>query len=218
MSGSRQCIRRAARAGALGLAALAAGCSAAGEKIANSELCAREDRARPIRVAHVNKRGEAFVGDAPRGEYDEVAKTIASALATPRNAVFNQRVRKDCYDKAKKVWYPCVENVQVDFSKVKGIARAPKMERARDVAITICELEVRELSPKMGGHVRFNAQEFRCEVIQEAYCPVFKASAEQQKEKKRLLEERRRVETERLRPTNPNCVSGARDCREIERR
>lgn len=200
--------------GVLGLALIAAGCSGAGEKIAASQLCTRSDRAKPIRVAHVDKTGQAYVGDAPKGEYDGVVKTIASALATPHKAVFDQRVRRDCYDSAKKVWYPCIKDVKVDFSKVKGIARAPKMERAHDVAISICEAQVRQMSPKMGGYIRFDANEFNCEVIQEAYCPVFKATAAQIKEKKRLLEERRRIEKERARPVNPNCVSGSIQCRE----
>lgn len=171
-------------------------------ELKTSELCNRTKREKTFLVAHVDDRGEAFEGDAPRGEYDGVVGRIPTALAVPKTPVFNRRERTDCYDKAKDVWYPCVKETRIDFSKIKGMARAPKMDKARDVAMQLCESEVRKLSPREGGYLRFDSADFNCTVVQTDHCPVYKATTAQKEEKKRLREERRRNQIDR---TDPNC-------------
>jgi len=173
-------------------------------ELKTSELCQRIKREKTFLVAHVDERGEAFVGDAPRGEYDGVVRQVPTALAVPKTPVVNRRERTDCYDKAKDVWYPCVKEIKIDFSKIKGMARAPKMDKARDVAMQICESEVQKQSPKEGGYIRFDSTDFRCTVVQTDLCPVYKASKEFKQEKKRLKDERRRTRIDR---TDPNCRS-----------
>ena len=174
-------------------------------KLEASSLCERGKRGKTFIVAHVDERGEAFEGDAPRGEYDGVLRTVPTALAAPKMAVYSRRVRTDCHDKAKDVWYPCVKETKIDFSKIRGLARAPKMERARDVATRLCESEVRKYSPKEGGYLRFDSASFNCTVVQTDLCPVYKATAAQKKEKKRLSEERRRGQPKyQIDPTCPS--------------
>lgn len=195
------------RAMALVCALSVIGCSGTAP-VANlkaSALCDRSKREKAFIVAHVDERGEAFVGDAPRGEYDGVVRRIPTALAAPKTPVFTRRVRTDCYDKAKDVWYPCIKEKRLDFSKIRGMARAPKMERARRVATALCESEVRKQSPKDAGYLRFDSANFNCTVVQVDQCPVYKATAAQKKEKKRLSQERRRGQPKY--EINPNCPS-----------
>ena len=195
------------RAMALVCALSVIGCSGTAP-VANLEagaLCERSKRGKTFIVAHVDERGEAFVGDAPRGEYDGVVRRVPTALAAPKTAVFTRRIRSDCYDKSKDVWYPCIKEKRVDFSKIRGMARAPKMDRARDVAKAICESEVRKQSPKDAGYLRFDSANFNCTVVQTGQCPVYKATAAQKKEKQRLNEERRRgTPTYQIDPTCPS--------------
>jgi hypothetical protein len=203
-------FRPAGRAIVLLAALTLAGCSSSAPvaKLETSTLCTRGKQTKTVLMAHVDKRGEAYEGDAPRGEYDGVVKSIATAMAAPKTAMFRQRVRKDCYDKTKKVWYPCVKETRIDFSKIKGIARAPKMERARDVAVKLCESEVRKRSPKADGYLRFDSADFNCRVVQTNFCPVYKATAAQKKEKKRLGEERKRGQPKyQIDPTCPSTVN-----------
>ncbi|MDH3232390.1 MAG: hypothetical protein OEQ29_02610 [Alphaproteobacteria bacterium] len=174
-------------------------------ELESSALCQRSKREKTIVVAHVDERGEAFQGDAPRGEYDGVVSKIPTALAAPKTAVITRRERKDCYDKAKDVWYPCIKELRVDFSKIRGIARAPKMDRARRLATQLCESEVRRKSPKEGGYLRIDSAQYHCTVVQTNLCPVYKATAAQKKEKKRLSEERKRGQPKY--EINPNCPS-----------
>jgi len=201
-------LRRAIGRGlALVCALSVVGCSTAAPiaELETSALCQRSKRVKTFVVAHVDERGEAFEGDAPRGEYDGVVRKVPTALAAPKTAVFKRRERKDCYDKAKGVWYPCIKETRVDFSKIKGLARAPKMERARDVAVQLCESEVRRQTPKEGGYLRFDSASFNCTVVQTNLCPVFKATAAQKKKKKRLSEERKKGQPKY--EINPNCPS-----------
>jgi hypothetical protein len=197
--------RGAGRAMALICVLSVIGCSGAAPiaELKTSDLCTRSKRAKPFIVAHVDERGEAWQGDAPRGEYDGVVRKVATALAVPKTAVFKRRARADCYDKAKDVWYPCVKVTRVDFSHVRGMARAPKMNRARAIAMQLCESEVRKRSPKADGYARFDSASFGCEVVQTDFCPVYKASAALKQEKKRLKEERRRAQPRDR--TDPNC-------------
>lgn len=192
------------RAMALVCALSVIGCSGTAPvaELQASALCTRSKRDKTFLVAHVDERGEAFVGDAPRGEYDGVVRKVPTALAAPKTPVLNRRERTDCYDKAKDVWYPCVKEIRIDFSKIRGMARAPKMDRARDVARQLCEREVRRHSPTEGGYLRFDSASFDCAVVQTDLCPVYKATAAQKKEKKALKEERRRNQIDR---TDPNC-------------
>jgi len=197
----RRLGRAMAFVGALGVAGCSTG-SAPVNDVQAGALCDRGKRDKTILVAHVDQRGEAYVGEAPRGEYDGVVKTVPTALAAPKTPVFSRRERKDCYDKAKGVWYPCVLETRIDFSKIKGLARAPKMERARDVAVQLCESGVRNHSPKADGLVRFDSANFNCTVVETNLCPVYKATDAQKQEKKRLREERKRENPDR---TDPNC-------------
>jgi len=195
------------RAMALVCALSVIGCSGAAPvtELQAGALCTRTKGSKTFIVAHVDERGEAYEGDAPRGEYDGVVRRIPTALAAPKTAVLNRRVRTDCYDKAKDVWYPCVKETKIDFSKIRGLARAPKMSRARDVATALCESEVRKHSPKEGGYLRFDSADFNCTIVQTNRCPVYKASQEQKKEKKRLKEERRKGQPKY--EINPTCPS-----------
>jgi hypothetical protein len=200
------------RAMALVCALSVIGCSGAApvSDLEASALCTRSKRSKTFLVAHVDERGEAFEGDAPRGEYDGVVRRIPTALAAPKKAIIQRRVRTDCHDKAKDVWYPCVKEIKIDFSQIRGMARAPKMDRARAVATSLCESEVRKHSPKEGGYLRFDSDDFYCTVVQTSRCPVYKASQEQKKEKKRLKEERRKgqpkYEIDTTCPSTQHCV------------
>jgi hypothetical protein len=195
------------RAMALVCALSVIGCSGTAPvaQLEAGSLCDRSKRGKTFLVAHVDERGEAFEGDAPRGEYDGVVRSVPTALAAPKMAELKRRVRSDCYDKAKDVWYPCVKETNIDFSKIRGMARAPKMGRARDVAMALCESEVRKHSPKGDGYLRFDSASFNCTVVQTGQCPVYKASEELKKEKKRLKEERRRGQPKyQIDPTCPS--------------
>jgi len=205
------------RIAAASMAFLLAACQSTVAPIKTSELCTRGKRAKPILIAHVDGRGEAFQDDAPRGEYDGVVKRVATAVAAPRTGDYVHRVRTDCYDKAKKVWYPCVKETNVKFSRIKGIVRAPKMGRARDLAIQLCEDEVRKASPKFGGFTRVESQKFRCRITQVDYCPTYKATKAQKKQKKRLREERRGARRREEAP-RVDCPSGSENCMNRGRR
>lgn len=172
-----------------------------------SQLCTRGDRAKPIFVAHIDARAAAYLGDAPKGEYDGVVKRVATALAVPRNPIYRNRVRTDCYDKAKKVWYNCVKETNLDFSKIKGIARAPKMESARDLAMQICVAAVRINSPRGAAGIRYSSDKFGCKVTQQSYCPVFKATKAFKAKKKALKLARKKYEGSGYRPRKDFCVS-----------
>ncbi len=196
----------------LALILFLAGCVGATSSIKPVEvgqLCLRSDRAKPVFTAYIDERAAAYLGDAPKGEYDGVVKRVATALAVPRTPIYRRRVRADCYDKAKKVWYNCVKETKVDFSKIKGIARAPKMESARDLAVQICTSAVRVNSPRGASGIRFNSVEFSCKVIQQNYCPVFKASKEFKKKKKALKLARKKIEGPGYKWRKDFCVSQA---------
>ena len=124
-------------------------------------------------------------------------------------------MRSDCYDKKKDVWYPCAKEVKINFSEIQGIARAPKMGQAKSVAVRLCEAEVRQRSPKLGGFTLFDSPDFRCRVVKEQYCPTFKATAAQKKAKQKLKDERRRKtdpELERRYGPGSDCPSGNQNC------
>jgi hypothetical protein len=172
-----------------------------------SQLCIRSDRAKPIFVAHIDERAEAYLGDAPKGEYDGVVKRVATALAVPRYPIYRNRVRTDCYDKLKKVWYNCVKETNLDFSKIKGLARAPKMAAARNLAVQICAAAVRINSPKGIAGVRYDSGRFDCQVTQQNYCPVFKASKAFKAKKKALKLARKKYEGRGNQPRKDFCIN-----------
>ncbi|MHA1536581.1 MAG: hypothetical protein ACTSUD_03415 [Alphaproteobacteria bacterium] len=172
-----------------------------------SQLCTRGDRAKPIIVAHIDERGTAYLGDAPKGEYDGVVKRVASALALPRSPDYRRRVRTDCYDKAKKVWYNCVKETRADFSKIKGLSRAPKMDKARDLALQICAAAIRINSPKSALGYRFDSDKFGCTISQQSYCPVFKATSAFKAKKKALKLARKKYEGRGRKLRDDFCVS-----------
>lgn len=174
-----------------------------------SQLCIRSDRAKPIFIAYIDERAAAFLGDAPKGEYDGVVKKVATAVAIPRNPIYRNRVRTDCYDKAKKVWYNCVKETKIDFSKIKGIGRAPKMESARDLAMQICVAAVRINSPKGAAGILYSSDKFGCKVSQQSYCPVFKATKEFKKKKKAIKLARKKIEGPGYKWRKDFCVSQA---------
>ena len=191
-----------------------AGCQTAAE-VKTAEMCVRSDRAKPVFVGHVDERGTAYLGDAPKGQYDGVVGKVATALAVPRRSDYRRRVRSDCYDKKKDVWYPCAKEIKINFSEIKGLARAPKMGRAKSVALRLCEQEVRQRSPRLGGHSFFDSPDFTCRVVKEEYCPIYKATAAQKKAKKKLREERKRKtnpELERRYGPGSDCPSGNQNC------
>ena len=195
----------------LALIVLMSGCggSKSIKPVEVSQMCTRGDRAKPVFVAHIDERAAAFLGDAPKGEYDGVVKKVATALAVPRTPVYRRDERTDCYDKVKKVWYNCIKKTRIDFSKIKGLARAPKMEKARDLAQQMCEAAVRVNSPKGPGGRSYSSAKFGCKVTQQSYCPVFKASKTFKAKKKALKLARKKIEGPGYKWRKDFCVSQA---------
>lgn len=195
----------------LALTLALAGCAGASsiKPIEVSQLCLRSDRAKPVFVAYIDERAAAYLGDAPKGEYDGVVKKVATALAVPKNPIYRNRVRTDCYDKVKKTWYNCVKETKLDFSRIKGLARAPKMEAARDLAVQICVAAVRINSPEGAAGIRYDSDKFGCKVTQQNYCPVFKATKEFKKKKKALKLARKKIEGPAYKWRKDFCVSNA---------
>ena len=63
------------------------------------------------------------------------------------------------------------EVLEADLGKVRGFARAPTPERARALAVQLCEKKVAEEVEKI-AEIRQENMDLRCYTFEQAYCEL----------------------------------------------
>ena len=156
--------------------ALLSGCTTAEEARYAADLCAFKERKDPVLVAYINPRDETYAGEPAASVYKDETGQVASAVSTPRHPVYKYEERRDCYDKAGDFYYPCIEKFEVDLSAVQGIARALTLDKARTLAVNLCQSKVDEIIIKEVGRPQASAAT-TCIVQYSQYCSLKGAPA-----------------------------------------
>lgn len=131
------------------------------------------------RIAYVKWTGGLFNQDIDVKEYqDKGVTSIVSALARPKNKRYQANSRQDCYDAAKKIYYPCHVKVDVNLASLSSIGRAEDAANAKFTATYNCErLAVKTAHvASEAGLVESNALD--CEVVEVRTCPIPKKADE----------------------------------------
>jgi hypothetical protein len=81
------------------------------------------------------------------------------------------RIDDNCYNAGTKKYYACSKVLEADLSKVRGFARAVSLDRARALAIQLCEKKVKEL---VQGSIELRQEnmDLSCHVYEQAYCEL----------------------------------------------
>jgi hypothetical protein len=140
---------------------------------AEFELCKFDKEWTPTMIVrHHQPDGRLFFGDVKNpGAY--VAKgwtTIRSAEAQPKDKVYSEKVRTDCYDEAKDVYYPCIQKYQIDLTEVGAIIRSNISDPA-DMAVRYCAEAARQAWKDKFGYSETNDSQI-CTVTVRAVCPL----------------------------------------------
>lgn len=153
------------------LLALAAGC-ASPDTGPEATLC-DFGAARPEtqRLGHVLKSGATGPGEIDIETYREWVDGVPSAMARPVKDVYRRSARKDCYNEAEDYWYPCYEEVEVDLSQIRGVARALDLDRAEREAILLCQQLTRRAVPRLTPLPQEEAQLY-CKLSHRVICPL----------------------------------------------
>jgi len=142
-------------------------------------LCTFRPRKEPVMQGYSDRsgaqwEGEVTVADLPNmdtkwfGPFD---KRLATTVARPRTEVFRVRIDDNCYNAETKKYYACSKVLEADLSKVRGFARALTQERARALAIQLCEKRVAEIVDR-SIQVRQDNIDTRCYVYEQAWCEL----------------------------------------------
>lgn len=142
-------------------------------------LCTYRPRKEPVMQGYVDRsgaqwEGEVTIRDLPSmdtkwfGPFD---KRLITMIARPRTEVYRVRIDDNCYDAATKKYSSCTKVLEADLSKVRGFARALTPERARALAVQLCEKKVAEIVER-SIQVQQENIDMRCHVYEQAYCEL----------------------------------------------
>jgi hypothetical protein len=142
-------------------------------------LCTYRQRKDPVMQGFVDRSGAGWEGeirvrDLPSLDpkwFSPQDKRVATIIARPRIEAFRVRVDDNCYNAETKKYYACSKVLEADLSKVRGFARAVSLERARALAIQLCEKKVVELV-QGSVEIRQENMDLRCHVFEQAYCEL----------------------------------------------
>lgn len=118
--------------------------------------------------------GEIRVRDLPTMDpkwFSPQDKRVATLIARPRVEAFRVRIDDNCYNAQTKTYSSCSKVLEADLSKVRGFARAVSLERARALAILLCEKKVVELVEQFAATKQDNL-DLSCHVYEQAYCEL----------------------------------------------
>ncbi len=155
---------------AIWLVLLAAGCTSSDP---SAPLC--QLGVTPSETTLISYRDEA--GSVSRGDIDaaayreEVAGSIASAIAKPNREVYVAERRKDCFDQAGGYYYPCYERIEIDLREVTGIGRSANLNDAQELAVANCEWVARTLA-RNAAEVRGLVFALQCRVVSRGRCSL----------------------------------------------
>lgn len=140
-------------------------------------LCTYRTRKDPVMQGYADRtgaqwEGEVTIRDLPNmdtkwfGPFD---KRLATMVARPRTEMYRARIDDNCYDATTKKYYSCTKVLEADLSKVRGFARALTLERARALAVQLCEKKVAEI---VEGTIKTHQEniDVRCHVYEQTFC------------------------------------------------
>jgi hypothetical protein len=142
-------------------------------------LCTFRPRKDPVMQGYADRsgaqwEGEVTIRDLPSmdtkwfGPFD---KRLATMIARPRTEVYRARIDDNCYDAATKKYFSCAKVLEADLSKVRGFARALTVERARALAVQLCEKKVAEIVESTVKTHQENI-DTRCHVYEQTFCEL----------------------------------------------
>ncbi|MFO0988889.1 MAG: hypothetical protein U1F37_16275 [Alphaproteobacteria bacterium] len=142
-------------------------------------LCTYRKRQAPVMQGYADRTGAQWEGEVtirslPNmdtkwfGPFD---KRLATMVARPRIDVFRVRIDDNCLDPQTKKYYSCTKVLEADLSKVRGFARALTPERARALAVQLCEKKVAEIVAD-SAQIRQESIDTRCHVYEQAFCEL----------------------------------------------
>jgi len=142
-------------------------------------LCTYRTRKDPVMQGYSDRsgagwEGEVAVRDLPSMDpkwFSLQDKRLATMIARPRVETYRVRIDDNCYNAETKTYHACSKVLEADLSKVRGFARALTLERARSLAILLCEKKVVELVDKSALTNQENL-DLRCHVYEQAFCDL----------------------------------------------
>ncbi len=142
-------------------------------------LCTYRPRKEPVMQGFVDRSGAGWEGeirvrDLPTLDpkwFSPQDKRVATMIARPRVETYRVRIDDNCLNAETRTYYACSKVLEADLSKVRGFARAVSLERARALAIQLCEKKVAELVEQSAATKQDNL-DLRCHVAQQAYCEL----------------------------------------------
>ena len=154
-------------------------------------LCTFRERKDPVMQGFIDRSGAGWEGeirvrDIPSLDpkwFSPQDKRVATLIARPRVETFRVRVDDNCYNAETKKYSACSKVLEADLSKVRGFARAVSLERARALAIQLCEKKVKDLV-QGSIEIRQENMDLSCHIYEQAYCELPPAPPPRQPKKK----------------------------------
>jgi hypothetical protein len=142
-------------------------------------LCTYRTRKDPVMQGHSDRSGAGWEGelrvrDLPNLDPKWISpqdKRVVTMVARPRLDAFRVRIDDNCYNPQTRTYASCTKVLEADLSKVRGFARALTLERARALAVLLCEKKVAELVEQLAAPRQENL-DLRCHVFEQAYCEL----------------------------------------------
>jgi hypothetical protein len=142
-------------------------------------LCTYRTRKDPVMQGHSDRtgahwEGEVRVRDLPSMDpkwFSPSDKRMATLVAKPRVESFRTRVDDNCYNAQSKTYHACTKVLEADLTKIRGFARALTIERARTLAVLLCEKKVAEVVAA-NADIRQDNFDLKCRVVEQAFCDL----------------------------------------------
>lgn len=142
-------------------------------------LCTYRPRKDPVMQGYSDRsgahwEGEVTVADLPNMNpkwFGPSDKRLATMVARPRTEMFRVRIDDNCYNAETKKYHACTKVLEADLSKVRGFARALSLDRARVLAVQLCQQKVSEIVER-SVEIRQENLDMRCHVYEQAHCEL----------------------------------------------
>jgi hypothetical protein len=142
-------------------------------------ICTYRTRKEPIMQGFADRSGAGWEGeirvrDLPTMDpkwFSPQDKRVVTMIARPRLDKFRVRIDDNCYNAHTKTYSSCTKVLEADLTKVRGFARALTVERARALAVQLCEKKVEELVEQSAATKQDNL-DLRCHVDEQAFCEL----------------------------------------------
>ncbi len=136
-----------------------------------SGLCVYGPRPQGQIIGHVLPSGQSLNGDIDVDAWRENNDGVFSAIARPNNETYEREMRDTCFNEEGGYYYSCIRTVEIDYSEVRGIARATDFEAAERFALILCQRQTRLMldmtEPGLGEDSRTY-----CSVSWREICPL----------------------------------------------